>query len=159
MKLVSVLNMSHSGMQLHFYSLTLHELKLISWMSRFSEAPAAGCRLLTVPAQKTFPSFHLIQGLDLIKDVSWTTSATAVQSPIFLLDLHKADGVLAWDSSDSPTFHEHNKDELQHIRKKHTLSHRTRKLFVDCYILIYQQLSLQWVGQQLSLLNFKNSLK
>lgn len=64
-------------------------------MSRFSEAPAAGCRLLTVPAQKTFPSFHLIQGLDLIKDVSWTTSATAVQSPIFLLDLHKADGVLA----------------------------------------------------------------
>lgn len=55
-----------------------------------------------------------------------------------LVNLHKADGILAQDSSDSPTFHEHSKDELQHIRKtkkqtnqKKILSHRTRKLFVD----------------------------
>lgn len=132
MKSVSVLNMSHSGMQLHFYSLTLDELKLISWTCCFSVAPTAGCRLLTLPALKTFPSFHLIWGLDLIKDSSWTISATAVQSSFFfphpfyppplppthvLLNLHKADGILARDSSDSPTFHEHSKDELQHIRK------------------------------------------
>lgn len=83
MKLVSALNMSPSGMRLHFYSLTLRELKLISWTCRLSEAPAAGCGLSTAPARKTFPSSHLIQGLDLIKDLSWTTSATAVQSHLF----------------------------------------------------------------------------
>lgn len=139
MKLVSALNMSPSGMQLHFYSLTLHELKLISWTCRFSEAPAAGCRLSTVPAQKNFPSSHLIQGLDLIKDLSWTTSATDMQSPsfqVFWSHLHKADVILARDSSDSPTFHEHNKDLLQHIRKN-ILSHRTRKSFVDWNIVTY----------------------
>lgn len=61
-----------------------------------------------------------------------------------MLNLHKADGILARDSSDSPTFHEHSKDELQHIRKtkkqtnqkKNILSHRTKKLFVDWYTYI-----------------------
>lgn len=108
MKLVSVLNMSPSGMRLHFYSLTLHELKLISWKCRFAEAPAAGCRLSTIPAQKTFPSSHLIWGLDLIKDLSWTTSATAMQSRffnrVFLLNLHKADGISTRDYSDFSIF-------------------------------------------------------
>lgn len=106
MKLVSVRNMSPSGMQLHFYSLTLRVLKLISWTCRFAEAPAAGCELSAMPAQKTFSSSHLIHGLDLITDLSWTTSATAVQSPffhVFFFNLHKADGILAWVSSDSPS--------------------------------------------------------
>lgn len=110
MKLVSVLSMSPSGMQLHFYSLTLHELKLITLALRFSEAPAAGCRLLTVPAQKTFPFFHLIQGLDLITDLRWTTSATAMQSP-FCQSLFVKFTYSRWDFGlRFFMFHEHNKD-------------------------------------------------
>jgi len=37
-------------------------------------------------SSENFPSFHLIQGLDLITDLSWTTFAAAVQS-LFLPSL------------------------------------------------------------------------
>lgn len=80
MKSASVLNMSPSGRQVHFYSLTLYKLKLISWTWSLSEASAAGCRLLTPaqPAQQTLPSFHLIWGLDLIKDLQPAPSPSQV---------------------------------------------------------------------------------
>ncbi len=135
MKLVSVLNMSPSGMQLHFYSLTLHELKLISWMCRFLETPAAG-RSLNCTGSENLPLFPYDSRIILIKDLSWTTSATAVRSPFFQVFLwyDKADGILPWGSSDSLTFHEHKHDGFKHNRKKNNLSHRTRKSFVDWYI-------------------------
>lgn len=142
MKLVSVLNMSPSGMHLNFYSLTLHELKLISSTCSFVVAATAGCRLSVALAQKNVPSSHLIQGLDLITDLSWTTSVTAEQSPflwIFLLNLHEIDGILSWVSFHSPMFHEHNKSVSQHSK---ITSHgqRTRELRVNWYY--YQQLLL-----------------
>lgn len=77
MKLVSALNMSPSGMRLHFYSLTLHVLKLISWTCRFTEAPRSRNASFQPHRLTTFSSSHLIRGLDLITDLSWMTSAAA----------------------------------------------------------------------------------
>lgn len=135
--------MSPSGMHLHFYSLTLHKLKLVSWARSFVVAPTAGFRLSAEAAPKTFPSYHLIQGLDLITDWRRTTSATAVQSSfLLLLNLHNVDGILVWDSFNSPSFQEHNRNVLQHR-----------------LIYYHQQPVLRWNGSGVKLIAFKNPLK
>lgn len=159
MKSASVLNMSPSGRQLHFYSLTLYKLKLISWTRCLSEASAAGCRLLTEPAQKTLPSFHLIWGLDLIKDLQPSTPTFPPPLPCRLVKVALSWWVFARGSSDSPTRHVTTKVNYSTLENKnHILSHGTMKSFVDRYIHGYtSNLSLQCVGQQLA--SFQTSLK
>lgn len=140
MKSASVLNMSPSGRQLHFYSLTLNKLKLISWTQCLSEASAAGCRLFTEPAQKTLPSFHLIWGLDLIKDLQ--PSPLPPPTPqCRLVKVALSWWVFARGSSDSPTCHEHNKGELQHTgkRESHPQSQNYEVICWPIYTWIYQQ--------------------
>lgn len=64
------------------YSLTLHELKLISFERAASWwPPLQDSILLTGPAQGGGGdyAFHLIWRLDPINNLSWTTSATAMQ--------------------------------------------------------------------------------
>ena len=154
MKSVSVLNMSPSGMRLNFYSLTLRELKLISWTCYFLAALPAGCGLLLRNLSLSPFDLRIRPGNGLCVSFAIYCFCLFVSPRSSRSICMKPMGVSIRDSSDSPTFHEHT-EESRHIRE------REREREKSPYKVRSQtsKLSLQWVSQQSALSDLKNPLK